>query len=78
MHAALLDPTLEDGFPRKAWEKGVRGAAELSELRDALGELQAGVKDERLSSTYIRTPLLVKGAWLPTGESSMKAHWRGN
>ena len=67
VHAALLEPALADGFNRKAWERSVRGAADLEALRDALGELQAAVKDDRLSQSFARTPLLVKGAWLPTG-----------
>ena len=67
VHAALLEPALADRFNRKAWERSVRGAADLAALRDALGELQAAVKDYRLSQSFTRTPLLVKGAWLPTG-----------
>ena len=67
MHAALLEPALAEGFNRKAWEKSVKGAAELVTLRDALAELQAAIKDDRLSQSFARTPLLVKGAWLPTG-----------
>ena len=67
VHAALLDPALAEDFPRKAWEKTVKSATDLVTLRDALGDLQAGVQDDRLSQSFARTPLLVKGAWLPTG-----------
>ena len=67
--AALPDSALseESTLDRKAWDKAVRGAEDLAALRDALGELQSVVRDDRLSQHFARTPLLVKGAWMETG-----------
>ena len=45
--AALQDAVLAEDFDRKAWDKAVRGAADLVSLRDALGELQTAVRDDR-------------------------------
>ena len=67
--AALQDAVLAEDFERKAWEKAVRGAPDLLSLRDALGELQTAVRDDRLSQHFARSPLLVKGAWMETGMS---------
>ncbi len=69
--AALSDSVMseESTLDRKAWDKTVRGAPDLATLRDALGELQGAVRDDRLSQHFARTPLLVKGAWMETGAS---------
>ena len=67
--AALPDSAFaeESTLDRKAWDKAVRGAVDIAALRDALGELQSAVRDDRLSQHFARTPLLVKGAWMETG-----------
>ena len=73
MLAALSDSVMseESTLDRKAWDKAVRGAPDLPTLRDALGELQGAVRDNRLSQHFARTPLLVKGAWMETGGFSV-------
>ena len=45
----------------------MEAATTCLELRAALGALEEAVDAGHLSGSYVRHPLLVKGAWLPVG-----------
>ena len=51
-----------------AWKAAVREADSLVQMRQLLGQLEAGVTAAWLSPMFQRDPCLVKGVWLPTGE----------
>lgn len=48
-------------------QEAVKGATSVLELRQALGRLEEGLNADYVSPAFHRRPLLVKGAWLPTG-----------
>lgn len=50
-------------------EQEVRNAMGPEDLRAALATLESSIHEEYLSPLFNRKPLLVKGAWLPTGTS---------
>ncbi len=45
----------------------VRTASTVVELRTALGQLEASLHDEYVSTQFKRKPAPVKGAWVSTG-----------
>eukprot|EP00884_Botryococcus_braunii_P016830 jgi/Botrbrau1/3830/Bobra.0183s0056.2 len=65
---ALVDPWMSD-----RWRKEVRNAIGPEDLRGALATLEDAIYEEYLSPLFNRKPLLVKGAWLPTGQEVASA-----
>ena len=57
-----------------AWKEKVRSCDDAAGLREALGTLEVAIRDGWLSPLFKRAPLLVKGAWLPTGALLHKPH----
>ncbi len=68
--AALPAEALPPPFDPGAWREAVKSAASPADLRRALGRLEEGLHNDYVSPAFHRRPLLVKGAWLPTGLSS--------
>lgn len=68
MVAAALPPdALPPPFDATSWRAAVREAGSALELRSSLGRLEEAIGSDYLSPAFHRRPLLVKGAWLPTG-----------
>lgn len=67
VQAALPREALEAGWDDGAWRAQVAYAGSIAELRLLLGRLEEAILDGWLSPHFQRSPLLVKGAWLPTG-----------
>lgn len=67
------DMMAAEAWQREAWLAQVAAAPDLVALRSALGALEAAVKLDCISPLFQRTPLLVKGAWLPVGELPLSA-----
>ncbi len=65
--AALPAEALPPPFDPGAWREAVKAAASPLDLRRALGRLEEGLHNDCISPAFHRRPLLVKGAWLPTG-----------
>lgn len=64
---ALPQNAFAEDWEPSAWKERVRECCTPSEFRECLANLEAAVQDQFLSPHYIRAPLLVQGAWLPTG-----------
>ncbi|GAB4814610.1 hypothetical protein N2152v2_001656 [Parachlorella kessleri] len=71
--AALPGEALPPPFDPDAWREAVKGAATPLDLRRALGRLEEGLHNDYVSPAFHRRPLLVKGAWLPTGNEVASA-----
>lgn len=67
--AALPQGAIEGPWQGASWRTGVKRATTPLELRERLGELEGAIRDGALSPAFIRKPLLVKGAWLSTGNA---------
>lgn len=74
---ALPYTAFGEGWDPAAWKDSVRASCSPTEFRDCLANLESSVQDNHLSPHYLKVPLLVKGAWLPTG-ISMAFHQRCN
>lgn len=55
-------------FDSAAWTERVTSASSLSDIKSALGALESALLPLFLHPDYKRDPLLVKGAWIPTGD----------
>ena len=51
-----------------AWRDAVRGATDVAAVKEVLAALEGAVQPEFISPLFPLTPLLVRGAWLPTGD----------
>ncbi len=71
VHAALPPKALTG--PLDTWEATVQQAPDARTLRTCLGTLEAAISDDVLSGEFQRDPLLVKGAWMPTGREVASA-----
>ena len=67
VEAALPREALRAWWDSAAWQAQVASAGNIAELRLLLGRLEEALQDGWLSPHFPRHPLLVKGAWLPTG-----------
>lgn len=64
---ALPRSAFMEDWDSAAWKDSVRACTQPSEFREALANLESSILDEFVSPYYRKWPLLVRGAWLPTG-----------
>ena len=65
---ALPRTAFVEDWDSAAWKEGVRVHSSPAEFRDSLANLELAVQDQLLSPYFVRMPLLVRGAWLPTSK----------
>ncbi|EIE24672.1 hypothetical protein COCSUDRAFT_46901 [Coccomyxa subellipsoidea C-169] len=70
VQAALPPPAMAESWDADAWRQRVRTASTVVELRTALGQLEASLHDEYVSTQFKRKPAPVKGACLSTGKAA--------
>lgn len=68
---ALPREALQEGWDAAAWQGQLDAAGSTAELRGLLGCLEEALQSGWLSPHFPRKPLLVLGAWLPTGMPCM-------
>ena len=64
---ALPRTALTPEWDSASWKEGVRACSGASDFRVSLAALESAVQVEYLSPYFYKDPLLVRGAWLPTG-----------
>ena len=77
VEAALPLSAMKDAnWNSDAWQAQVKGAYSTLQLRQALGELEMAVHEGFLWQGHPqpRQPLLVKGAWMPIGDTPHSLH----
>lgn len=76
VEAALPLSAMKDAvWNSEVWQATVKGAQSALQLRQALGQLELAVHEGFLWQSHVqpRQPLLVKGAWMPIGDSHLPA-----
>ena len=64
---ALPRTALTAEWDSASWKEGVRACSGAADFRDSLASLEGAVQEGYLSPYFYKEPLLVRGAWLPTG-----------
>ena len=66
---ALPQAALSAEWDSVAWKENVRACSSATDFRSSLAALEGAVQEQHLSPYFYKDPLLVRGAWLPTGTS---------
>lgn len=66
VHGALGDDDVDAEFDADDWKHSVRDAGDVAALRLALGKLEAAILPDALHPRFVKEPLLVRGAWIPS------------
>ena len=71
---ALPRTALAAEWDSASWKEGVRACNGASDFRVSLASLESAVQDQFLSPYFYKDPLLVRGAWLPTGAKLLESY----
>lgn len=73
---ALPRTAFDSDWDSTAWKEAVRACASPANFRESLANLETALRQPFISPHFPRWPLLVRGAWLPTGILHPYAMWQ--